>query len=160
MNRYPCNSGYVSDMHKKDWKICWPFSDIMDNGHKSNEPIPLVPSVFDPSFDAYQGKIHWQETSDKAADQGFLFDSCQNLGKISNSSPNASKQDVISGRTIMADNVSNSSCDQKEKTLNVADRSDNCTGRFFPFLPPSIFFFFWHIFVVYTHHETDSKAIN
>ncbi|KAL4034000.1 hypothetical protein IC575_007119 [Cucumis melo] len=119
--------GYVSDMHKKDWKICWPFSDIMDNGHKSNEPIPLVPSVFDPSFDAYQGKIHWQETSDKAADQGFLFDSCQNLGKISNSSPNASKQDVISGRTIMADNVSNSSCDQKEKTLNVADRSDNCT---------------------------------
>lgn len=126
-------------MHKKDWKICSPFSDIIDNGHKLNEPIASVPSVLDPSFDAYQGKIHWQETSDKDADQGFLFD--HNLGKFSNSSPNASKQDVISGRTIMADNVSNSYYDQKEKKLNVADRSDNCTGRFFPFLSPSIFLF-------------------
>lgn len=133
-------------MRKKDWKICWPFSDL-DDGHKLDEHILLVPPVYDPSFDRQQGKSCWQESSDKAA-EGFILDSCHNLGNLSSASPKAPKQDVINGRTMIGNNASNlscqpSSCDEKAKKLEDAD---NSTGRLF-----SLFgFIFWHIFFLYT----------
>ncbi|XP_022962312.1 uncharacterized protein LOC111462800 isoform X1 [Cucurbita moschata] len=98
--------GYVSDMHKKDLKMCLPFADI-DDLRKMDERILSVPPVYDSSFDEQQGERRWQESSNMAADQGFIFDGCQ---------------DVINGRTMVG-NASNSSCDRKGKKLEVAD---NC----------------------------------
>ena len=98
-------------MHKKDLKMCLPFADI-DDLRKMDERILSVPPVYDSSFDEQRGERRWQESSDMAADQGFIFDGCR---------------DVISGRT-MAGYASNSSCDRKGKKLEVAD---NCNGRFY-----------------------------
>ncbi|XP_022950973.1 protein EMBRYONIC FLOWER 1-like isoform X2 [Cucurbita moschata] len=122
--------GYVSDMSKKDWKICWPFSDL-DDIHKLDEHILSAPPVYDPSFDAQHRKSRWQDSSEKAV-EGFVFDSYHSLGHCSIASLKAPKQDVIDGRTVV-DDASNSSCqrsgcDEKEKKLEVADYS---TGTLF-----------------------------
>ncbi|XP_023002191.1 protein EMBRYONIC FLOWER 1-like isoform X2 [Cucurbita maxima] len=122
--------GYVSDMSKKDWKSCWPFSDLGDI-HKLDEHILSAPPVYDPSFDVQHRKSRWQDSSDKAA-EGFVFDNYHSLGHCSIASLKAPKQDVIGGRTVV-DNASNSSCqrsgcDEKEKKLEVADYS---TGTLF-----------------------------
>ncbi|XP_023538598.1 protein EMBRYONIC FLOWER 1-like isoform X2 [Cucurbita pepo subsp. pepo] len=116
--------GYVSDMSKKDWKICWPFSDL-DDIHIS------APPVYDPSFDAQHRKSRWQDSSDKAA-EGFVFDSYHSLEHYSIASLKAPKQDVVDGRTVV-DDASNSSCqrsscDEKEKKFEVADY---CTSTLF-----------------------------
>ncbi|KAG7029721.1 hypothetical protein SDJN02_08063, partial [Cucurbita argyrosperma subsp. argyrosperma] len=72
-------------MHKKDLKMCLPFADI-DDLRKMDERILSVPPVYDSSFDEQRGERRWQESSDMAADQGFIFDGCQ---------------DVINGRTMV-----------------------------------------------------------
>ncbi|XP_023002194.1 protein EMBRYONIC FLOWER 1-like isoform X4 [Cucurbita maxima] len=117
-------------MSKKDWKSCWPFSDLGDI-HKLDEHILSAPPVYDPSFDVQHRKSRWQDSSDKAA-EGFVFDNYHSLGHCSIASLKAPKQDVIGGRTVV-DNASNSSCqrsgcDEKEKKLEVADYS---TGTLF-----------------------------
>lgn len=120
-------------MRKKDWKKCWPFSDLDDCHKKLDKHILLLPPAHDPSFDSHRGINHWQEiNSDKPA-ECFNFDNtCHDLGNFSSALSKAPKQDETKGST-MIDNASNLSCqpassyDEKEKKLEVADNST--TGR-------------------------------
>ncbi|KAI9097619.1 hypothetical protein K1719_025390 [Acacia pycnantha] len=89
--------GYVSEIRKKDWKLCWPFP-LQDNHSESEDQPYLLPPLDVPKFRQCCCQICQQEIAAECSDkdnQGEFHSCCTGCKSASNCFSNAAVRSDI-----------------------------------------------------------------